>query len=83
MTQTDAASIDREIAAYKGMAATLLRHHSGKFVHIKNGVLQEVSDTFDRAATVAVQRFGRQLGLIRQVGAPCSQLSGKFHPALH
>lgn len=62
--------IQQEIKAYEGMRAELEKHHNGKHVIIKNGELIGAFDTFDAAARDALQRFGDEIFLIRQVGAP-------------
>lgn len=62
--------IQKEIKAYEGMLAELEKHHMGKHVIIKNGQLVGAFDTFDAAARDAIQRFGSETFLIRQVGAP-------------
>ncbi len=62
--------IQEEIKAYDGMRAELEKHHNGKHVIVKDGKLIGAFDTFDAAARDAVQRFGSETFLIRQVGAP-------------
>jgi hypothetical protein len=62
--------IKQEIAAFEKMRDELSAHHNGKHVVIKDGQLVGSFDTFDAAAREAVQRFGADPFLIRQVGSP-------------
>ena len=62
--------IEREIAAYEAMKADLEKNHMGKHVVIKDGRLIGAYDTFDAAAREALQKFGSEPFMIRQVGAP-------------
>ena len=66
----DKDQIQQEIKAYEDMRAELEKHHNGKHVIIKNGELVDAFDTFDAAARAAVQKFGSEVFLIRQVGRP-------------
>jgi hypothetical protein len=66
------ASIDDEIRAFEQMRETLEKHHFGKFVVIRDGVLVGAYDTIEAAAKVAAMQFGAGPYLIRQVGAPTS-----------
>jgi hypothetical protein len=62
--------LDREIAAYETMRADLENRHMGEWVLVKDETLIGVYPSFDDAAQIAVQKFGRGPYLIRQVGAP-------------
>lgn len=62
--------LDREIAAYETMRADLENRHMGEWVLVYNESLIGVYPSFDDAAQVAVQAFGRGPYLIRQIGAP-------------
>jgi hypothetical protein len=64
------AALAREIAAFEGMQEALERDQAGKWVVVHDEVLAGAFDTFDAAATKAVERFGRGPYLIRQIGAP-------------
>ena len=62
--------IQEEIAAFQEMRADLEKHYMGKHVVVKDGKLVGAFDTFDTAAREALQRFGQETFLIRQVGRP-------------
>ena len=62
--------LDREIAAYETMRADLENRHMGEWVLVFKENLIGVYPSFDGAAQVAVQAFGRGPYLIRQIGAP-------------
>jgi hypothetical protein len=62
--------LDREIATYETMRADLENRHMGEWVLVFNDKLIGTYPTFDEAAQIAVQDFGRGPYLIRQVGAP-------------
>lgn len=63
---TDA--LDQEITAFEQLKPSLIEHHLGKYVVIKNGQLQGSFDSFNNAAEESVKRFGKGPFLIRQVG---------------
>lgn len=62
--------IDAEITAYEERQDDLEAHHMGEWVVMKDGQLVGTFDSFEKAASIAVTRFGRGPYLIRQVGAP-------------
>jgi hypothetical protein len=65
------ADVQAEIVAYETMREKLQAEgHTGDWVLIHEGKLVSIFDSFEDAATVAVERFGRGPYLIRQVGAP-------------
>ena len=64
------AKIDEEIQAYEAMKEKLEAEHMGKWILLRDAQLVGVYDSFEAAAEVAVQKFGRGPYLIRQVGAP-------------
>lgn len=66
--------LEVEIDAFERRRSELENHHFGKFVIFKGSEFIGAYDTFDSAATVAVNRFGRGPYLIRQVGAPTPSL---------
>lgn len=59
--------LDKEIAAFEKMKPQLEKHHSGKFVVIRDEKLMGAYDSFDKAAEEAIQKFGKGPYLIRQV----------------
>lgn len=65
------------------MQQELEEKHMGKWVLVHEGKLISIYDSFDKAATDAVAKFGRGPYLIRQVGAPAVSLpaSVMFRPA--
>lgn len=58
-----------EIAAFDRQKADLEAEHFGQWVVFKSGALVGIFDSFDAAASDAVERFERGPYLIRQVGA--------------
>jgi hypothetical protein len=62
--------LDREIAAYETIRADLENGHMGEWALVFNQDLVGTFPSFDEAAQLAVQKFGRGPYLIRQVGAP-------------
>jgi hypothetical protein len=66
----DRRPLDTEIAAYQKQAAKLEASHRGKWAVFKGKKLVAIHETFDAAATDAVNQFGRGPFLIRQIGAP-------------
>ena len=64
------ADIQTEIAAFQRMQVGLEADHLGKWVLIHDAALIDVYASFEEAASVALQRFGRGPYLVRQVGAP-------------
>lgn len=69
-----AMTLEQEISAFERQRESLEQHHMGKFVVFMDERLAGSFDSFDSAATFAVQRFGRGPFLIRQVGAPPAHL---------
>ena len=71
-----------DIVAYEAMRSELETSKLGKWVLIYNKELISTFDTFDAAAKMAVQKFGRGPYLIRQIGAPPVSLpaSVMYHP---
>lgn len=59
-----------EIAAYERMRGELETDHLGKWAVVHHEVLAGLFDTFEQAASHAVERFGRGPYLIREIGAP-------------
>ena len=74
--------IKADIEAFEQMRRELELEHVGKWVLIHDRTLIGVYDSFDSAAKVAVERFGRGPYLIRQVGAPDVTLPASlmYHP---
>jgi hypothetical protein len=62
--------LEKEIATYKRLLPDLESHHKGKWVVIHGDDFVGAFDTFNSAASEAVQRFDRGPYMIRQVGAP-------------
>jgi hypothetical protein len=62
--------LDQEIAVYDAVRAELENRHMGQWVLVYKDNLIGVYPSFDGAAQVAVQKFGRGPYLIRQIGAP-------------
>jgi len=62
--------LSKEIAAYNAIRNELEIDHLGKWVVIHDEVLVGIYDSFDDAASNAVEQFGRGPYLIREVGAP-------------
>ena len=75
--------VEAEISAYEERKAELEAHHTGKWVLFHSRKLISIYDSFEAAATDAVQQFGRGPYLIRQVGAPPVVLPASlmYHPA--
>jgi hypothetical protein len=71
-----------DIVIYEAMRSELETSKLGKWVLIHNKELTGTFDTFEDAARVAVQRFGRGPYLIRQIGASPVSLpaSVMYHP---
>ena len=63
-------SIQHDIEAFEQMKPRLEAEQMGQWVLLHNQKLINTFDSFDAAADVAMQRFGRGPFLIRQVGAP-------------
>lgn len=64
------ADLDREIAAFDEDIDILTKHHNEKWVVYHDGAFVNAFDSFDKAASEAVNNFGSGPYLIRQVGAP-------------
>ncbi len=62
--------LQSEIRAYDHMRNYLESDFFGKWVVVHDEELVGAYETFEDAAEVAIQRFGRGPYLIRQVGAP-------------
>ena len=63
------ADLALEIAAYKRMQRQLEAEHSGEWVLVHDEELVDLFATFEEAADVATQRFGRGPYLIREIGS--------------
>lgn len=63
-------SLKKEIAAYKAMKNDLELEHFGKWVIFHDESLIGIHESFEKAATVAVEKFGRGPYLIRRIGVP-------------
>ena len=63
------ATIDDEIAVYEAMRQDLEAKHMGKWALLYEKKLVGTFDSFEEAAEVAVEEFGRGPYLIRQIGA--------------
>lgn len=74
MANSQTAPLSTEIAAYEARRVELEKTYPGKFVVFKGEELIGAWDTFDAAASEAVNRFGRGPYMIRQVGAPALSL---------
>ena len=61
--------LDTEIAAYESKQAELEREHTGQWVLVHQRDVVAFFNSFEAAATEAVNRFGRGPYLIRQIGA--------------
>ena len=70
------AGLQTEIRAYDHMRNHLESDFFGKWVVVRDEELVGTYETFEDAAEVAIQRFGRGPYLIRQVGAPPVTLPG-------
>lgn len=78
------AEIDVEISAYDAMREQLEAEHTGKWALLHDRQVAGLYDSFDAAAEVAVERFGRGPYLIRQVGAPPATLPASvMYPPTH
>ena len=64
------AALSKEIAAYKRMRDVVEADHFGEWVLVHDEQLVGSFNSFEAAAQVAMERFGRGPYLIRQVGAP-------------
>ena len=64
------AKLSIEIAAYERMRDELETDHFGKWVVVHDEELIGTYQSFEAAAGVAIERFGRGPYLIRRVGAP-------------
>ena len=64
------AELRDEIAAYDVMRADLETRLLGKWAVVHDRQLIGTYESFEDAAQIAVQRFGRGPYLIRQIGAP-------------
>ncbi len=62
--------LDEEIAFYETLRSELEAHCLGRWVLVHDRKLVGNYDSFEAAATDAVERFGGGPYLIRQVGAP-------------
>jgi hypothetical protein len=71
-----------DIAVYETMRSELETSRLGKWALIYKQELIGTFDTFEVAADLAVQKFGRGPYLIRQIGAPPVTLpaSVMYHP---
>ena len=63
-------TLSQQISAYEAMRDRLGADYLGKWVVFHDGELVDTYESFQDAATDAVERFGRGPYLIRQVGAP-------------
>jgi hypothetical protein len=64
------ADLDRDIEAYCELQASLESKETGRWAVIHDAQLAGIFDSFEEAATDAVERFGRGPYLIRHIGAP-------------
>ena len=64
------AKLSIEIAAYEHMRDELEPDHFGEWVVVHDEELIGTYQSFEAAAGVAIERFGRGPYLIRRVGAP-------------
>lgn len=64
------AALSKEIAAYKRMRDVVEADHFGEWVLVHDERLIGSFNSFEAAAEVAIEQFGRGPYLIRQVGAP-------------
>ena len=72
------AALSKEIAAYRRMRGIVEADHFGEWVLVHDEQLVSSFDSFEAAAQVALERFGRGPYLIRQVGAPPLNSTGFF-----
>ena len=63
-------TLSHQISVYEAMRDRLEADYFGKWVVFHDGELVDTYESFQDAATYAVERFGRGPYLIRQVGAP-------------
>jgi hypothetical protein len=73
-----------DIATFERMRAELEANHADEWAVVHGGVLEGCFPDFEQAATYAVDKFGSEACLIRQVGASSAvQLPGGmiFTPA--
>lgn len=63
------ANIQLDIQKYNEMKNDLEKEQIGKWVLIHDGKLIDIFETFEKAAEVAVNNFGKGPYLIRQIGA--------------
>ena len=63
-------TLTKEIASYESMRSELETDHLGKWVIVHDEELVGIFDTFEDAASRAVEQFGRGPYLIREIGAP-------------
>ena len=66
--EPSATTLQDDICAYDRMRDTLETEHFGRWVLIYNRELIDSFDDFQKAAEVAVERFGRGPYLIRKAG---------------
>ena len=64
------AVLETEIAHYESMRADLEKEHDGEWVVIHDEELVGTYESFEKAGSEAVRRFGRGPFLIRKIGAP-------------
>ncbi len=62
-------TLSHQISVYEAMRDRLEADYFGKWVVFHDGELVDTYESFQDAATDAVERFGRGPYLIRQVGA--------------
>ena len=62
------ANLSVELEAYEGMRRELELDHLGKWVVVHDKKLVGIYESFQEAAGVAMERFGRGPYLIKQVG---------------
>lgn len=76
-------SLEADIAAFERMRGELEREHHLEWVLFYEGRYIDAFESFEKAATVAVDRFDSGPFLIRQVGVEAISLSGGmvFRPA--
>ena len=67
---SETSSLTKDMAAYGNMRSGLETDYLGKWVVVHNEQVVDFYDTFQDAATDAVQRFGRGPYLIRRIGEP-------------
>lgn len=63
------ADISVDVKAFEAMQAELESNHMGKWVVVREGQLIGAFDSFESAAADAIERFGRDPFLIREVGS--------------